>query len=64
MIKNKNTRFPSVRTSEDQVERLVKAADLLEETTSDLVRRAVEKELARLARRFPELERQESVGVS
>jgi predicted DNA-binding protein len=54
---NKDTRFPSVRTSAEQVERLNRAAELLDKPISELVRRAIEKELATLAKRFPELKK-------
>ncbi|HEY6244601.1 MAG TPA: hypothetical protein VIX17_11665 [Pyrinomonadaceae bacterium] len=54
---NKDTRFPSVRTSAEQVERLNRASELLDKPISELVRRAIEKELAALAKRFPELKK-------
>jgi hypothetical protein len=55
MIKTKDTRLPSVRTSSEQVQRLVRAAEILDTKTSDLVRKAIEEKLTKLAKRYPEL---------
>lgn len=57
LMKKKDSRFPSVRTSADQVERLNLASELTDKPTSELVRRAIEKELTQLAKRFPKLRR-------
>jgi uncharacterized protein (DUF1778 family) len=53
-MKNKDTRL-ELRATSEQVERLTKAAEILEMPASEFVRRAVEEKLSKLARRYPEL---------
>lgn len=53
-MKPKDTRL-NIRNNSDQMERLQKAADILEMPVSDFVRRAIEEKLEKLSRRYPEL---------
>lgn len=53
-IQRKDTTL-QVRASSEQVERLKRAADILSIPASDLVRRALDRELNKIARRFPEI---------
>jgi len=57
MIPLKDTRLPSVRLSQEELNRLLKAADLAGERPSEFIRKALDKEVSRLARRHPELEK-------
>lgn len=56
MIQNKDTRL-HIRTSTEQLNRLARASELLEIPTSEFVRRLIDEKLAKLAKRFPELEK-------
>lgn len=56
MIPNKDTRL-HIRTSTEQLQRLMRASELLEMPTSELVRRLIDEKLKQLARRYPELEK-------
>jgi predicted DNA-binding protein len=53
-MKKKDTRL-HIRASSEQMERLEKAAEILEVPAAELVRRAIEDKLSRLAKRYPEL---------
>lgn len=55
-IQKKDTRL-QLRVSTEQTERLKKAADILSVPASDLVRRALDRELDKIGRRFPEVAR-------
>lgn len=57
MIPNKDTRL-HIRTTADQVERLGKASEILETPASEIVRKAIEEKLSKLAKRYPELAKQ------
>ena len=54
-IKKKDSRL-YLRVSREQAERLKQAADILSVPASDVVRRAIDRELAKIAKRYPELE--------
>lgn len=53
-MKKKDTRI-YIRATSEQIDRLQKAADLLEMPASDIVRRALEEKLTKLSKRYPEL---------
>lgn len=55
-MKKKNNRL-NLRIPDDQMERLNKAAEVLDTTISDFARRLFDKEMDRLAKRYPELAR-------
>lgn len=57
MATTKDTRI-HIRASSDQVKRLAKAAELLDMTDSDLIRKAIDEKLEKLSRRYPELQRE------
>lgn len=53
-ITKKDSRL-HLRVSSEQAARLKRAADVASIPASDLVRRALDRELAKLAKRYPEL---------
>lgn len=53
-MKKKDTRL-NLRISAEQAERLTKAAEVSEKPASEIVRQAIDRKLAEMARRFPEL---------
>lgn len=57
MLKPKDERL-HVRTDEDELRRIKKAAEIVKLPTSDFIRKAIDKEVNRLARRYPELQRE------
>lgn len=56
MIQTKDERLPSVRLSKQELDRLLKAAELADTRPSEFIRKALAKEVDRLARRHPELQ--------
>jgi len=44
-----------IRASSEQVNRLEKAAEILDVPASEVVRKAIDEKLSKLARRYPEL---------
>lgn len=58
MIKNKDTRLPSVRLSSDELDRLLRAAELEETRPSEFIRKALAEKVNKLSKRHPELAKQ------
>jgi uncharacterized protein (DUF1778 family) len=54
VMRKKDTRL-HLRASSEQMERLERAAEILEVPASEFVRKAIEEKLSKLARRYPEL---------
>ena len=55
MIEPRNERLPSVRMTQTELDRLLKAAEVAGVRPSDFIRKALEEKVNRLAGRFPEL---------
>ena len=55
LMKKKDTRL-NLRISTEQAERLNKAAEVSEKPASEIVRQAIDRKLAEMARRYPELQ--------
>lgn len=55
MMKKKDTRL-NLRISSEQAERLTKAAEVSEKPASEIVRQAIDRKLAEMARRYPEIQ--------
>ena len=56
MIQTKDTRLPSVRLSTEELNRLLKAAELEKTRPSEFIRKALAEKVNKLSRRHPELE--------
>jgi len=61
MIQIKDTRLPSVRLTQEELDRLLKAAELAGARPSDFIRKALEEKVNRLASRYPELVRDAAI---